>query len=176
MAENAEPRKEIYELQYMLRKISQITGEIPLVTADGIYDDATREAVREFQRQNSLDPTGNVNKETWDKIFQKYKKSVYASSIGEPIYPFTDPSYNSVIGEKSDIIMLMQIILSALSIIYDDFEDIKITGVNDEQTISAVKRFQGYHGLPQTGVLDKRTWDSAAKSFNAYYNHPNYIS
>ena len=172
----AEPRKEIYELQYMLRKISQITGEIPLITPDGIYDDQTREVVRDFQRQNSLEPTGNINKETWDKIFEKYKESVYASSMGEPIYPFTDPSYNSVSGEQSDIIILMQLILSALSVIYDDFDEIEITGINDEKTINAVKRFQGYHGLPQTGVLDKRTWDAAAKSFNAYYNHPNYTS
>ena len=160
----------------MLRKISQITGEIALLTPDGRYDDKTREVVRDFQRQNSLDPTGNVNKETWDAIFEKYKESVYSTSVGEPIYPFTDPSYNSAIGERSDIIMLMQLILSALSVVYDDFEDIAITGVNDEQTVSAVKRFQGYHGLPQTGVLDKRTWDAAAKSFNAYYNHPNYTS
>lgn len=170
----AEPTKEIYELQYMLRKIALATGEIPLITPDGIYDAVTREAVRAFQAQSSLPPTGNVNKETWDKIFEKYSRSVYATTMGEPIYPFTDPSYTSAPGERSDIITLIQLILSALSIIYDDFEDIAITGVNDEATVAALKRFQSYHGLPETGVLDKRTWDAAAKSFNAYYNHPNY--
>ena len=140
----AEPTKEIYELQYMLRKISQITGEI--------------------------------NKETWDKIFTKYKESIYKTTMGEPIYPFTDPMYTSTLGEKSDIITLIQLILSALSVIYDDFEEIAITGINDEATVSALKRFQSYHGLAETGVLDKRTWDAAAKSFNAYYNHPDYTS
>ena len=69
---------------------------------------------------------------------------------------------------------MIQLILSALSVIYDDFEEIEITGVNDEKTVAALKRFQGYHGLPETGILDKRTWDAAAKSFNAYYNNPLY--
>ena len=172
----AESTKEIYEFQYMLRKIALTTGEIPLITPDGIYDAVTREAVRAFQTQNSLPPTGNVNKETWDSIFEKYKESVYASSMGEPIYPFTDPSYTSSDGEKSDIIILIQLILSALSVIYDDFEEVTITGVNDEATVAALKRFQSYHQLPETGVLDKRTWDAAAKSFNAYYNDTNYTA
>ena len=172
----AEPTKEVYELQYMLRKIAQITGEIPLVNTDGIYGADTREAVRIFQAQNGLAPTGEVDRTVWDKIFERYKESVYAAAQGEPIYAFPSPSYTSRAGEKSDIITLIQLILSSLSVIYDDFEEIEITGENDEKTVAALKRFQGYHGLAQTGLLDKRTWDAAAKSFNAYYNNPHYSS
>jgi peptidoglycan hydrolase-like protein with peptidoglycan-binding domain len=72
--------------------------------------------------------------------------------------------------------VLIQLILSALAVVYDDFEDIVISGVNDEDTRAALKRFQGYNGLEQTGVLDKRTWDAAAKSFNAYYNNHRYTA
>ena len=172
----AEPTKEVYELQYMLRKIAQITGEIPLVNTDGIYGADTREAVRIFQSQNGLPPTGEVDKDTWDKIFEKYKESVYSVAQAEPIYPFPYPSYTSREGERSDIITLIQLMLSSLSIIYDDFEDIEITGINDEKTVDALKRFQSYHGLPETGALDKRTWDAAARSFNTYYNNPYYSS
>jgi len=172
----AEPTKEVYELQYMLRKIAQITEEIPLVNTDGIYGALTREAVRVFQRQSGLAPTGEVDKTTWDKIFEKYKETVYATAQGEPIYPFPYASYTSQSGEKSDTIILIQLMLSALSVIYDDFEEIEITGENDEKTVAALKRFQAYHGLDETGVLDKRTWDAAAKSFNSYYNNPLYNS
>ena len=172
----AEPMKEVYELQYMLRKIAEITGELPLVNTDGIYGEATREAVRYFQAQNGLAPTAEVDRQTWDKIFERYKESVYSVAQGEPIYPFPSPSYISQSGERSDIITLIQLILSSLSIIYDDFEEIEVTGVNDEKTVAALKRFQSYHGLPETGMLDKRTWDSAAKSFNAYYGNPHYSS
>ena len=70
----AEPTKEVYELQYMLRKIAQITGIIPLVNTDGIYGADTREAVRSLQSQNGLSPTGEVDKATWDKIFEIYKR------------------------------------------------------------------------------------------------------
>ena len=170
----AEPTKEVYELQYMLRKIAQITGIIPIINTDGIYGADTREAVRKIQSQSGISPTGEVNRETWDKIFEIYKESVYSAAQGEPIYAFPYPAYTSRAGERSDIITLIQLILSSLSVIYDDFEEIEITGVNDEKTVAALKRFQGYHGLPETGVLDKRTWDAAAKSFNAYYNNPHY--
>lgn len=170
-----EHKKAIYELQYMLRKIEQITGDIPAIIPDGIYGEETREVVREIQRRNALAPTGEVDEQTWNAIFQLYQESIYSVSVGEPIYPFKDPSYASVEGEQSDMIILVQLILSALSVIYDDFEDITITGVNDEKTIDAVKRFQGYNGLPQTGVLNKRTWDAAAKSFNEYYDNSNYV-
>lgn len=172
----AQPTKEVYELQYMLRKIAQITGEIPLLNTDGIYGADTRETVRYFQSQNGLAPTGEVDRATWDKIFERYKENVYSAAQGEPIYPFPSPGYTSQSGEKSDVITLIQLILSSLSVIYDDFEEIEITGENDAKTIASLKRFQGYHGLPETGVLDKRTWDAAAKSFNAYYNHPHYSS
>ncbi len=171
----AEPSKEVYELQYMLRKIAQVTGEIPLVNPDGIYGEDTREAVRSFQSQNGISPNGEVDKRTWDAIFEKYKESIYMTSRPEPIYPFS-PSYATQSGEKSDIIVLIQLILSALAVVYDDFEDIVITGEKDEVTVEALKRFQGYNGLPQTGILDRRTWDAAAKSFNAYYNNKNYTA
>jgi peptidoglycan hydrolase-like protein with peptidoglycan-binding domain len=177
MEENmVEPTKEVYELQYMLRKIAQITGVIPPVNTDGIYGADTREAVRALQAQSGLSPTGEVDKATWDRIFEIYKESVYSAAQGEPIYAFPSPSYTSRAGERSDVITLIQLILSALSVIYDDFEDIEITGVNDEKTVAALKRFQSYHGLPETGALDKRTWDAAARSFNAYYNNPYYSS
>lgn len=170
-----EPKKEIYEFQYMLRKIAQVTGDIPVIIPDGIYGEETRDVVRDIQRRNALAPTGEVDEQTWNAIFQLYQESIYSVSAGEPIYPFKDPSYNSEAGEKSDMIVLVQLILSALSVIYDDFEDIAITGVNDEKTIDAVKRFQGYNGLPQTGILNKRTWDAAAKNFNEYYDNVDYI-
>ncbi len=170
-----EPSKEVYELQYMLRKIAQVTGEIPLINHDGIYGEDTRAAVRAFQAQNGLPANGEVNKQVWDAIFEKYKESVYLTSRPEPIYPFST-SYATVPGEKSDIIVLIQLILSALAVVYDDFEDVVITGEKDDATVEALKRFQGYNGLPRTGVLDRRTWDAAAKSFNAYYNNSNYTA
>lgn len=37
-------------------------------TVDGIYDQETKRAVREFQRENDLRPTGVVNRKTWAKI------------------------------------------------------------------------------------------------------------
>lgn len=170
------PKREVYELQHMLRKISLSTGELPLVNTDGIYDDTTREAVSAFQNQASLPVTSEVDRATWDKIFEKYKKCMYMTSGGDPIYPFPSVDYVANSEEQTDFVMIMQVILSALSLVYDDFEDVKITGVYDNTTKNAVKRFQAYHKLEPNGILDKNTWNTAARSFNTHFSHRHYAS
>lgn len=169
-------KKEIYELQHMLRKIALTTGEIPLVNPSGVYDQSTIKTVEAFQKLNSIKPCKTVNTETWEKIFEKYKECMFKTSKGEPIYPYPSCDYEVKGYEKSDFIMIVQIVLSSLSIVYDDFDDVKITGIYDETTKNAVKRFQGYHGLEQNGIMDKITWDVAARSFNTHFANCHYAS
>ena len=59
-------------LQYMLRMISQFIPAIPSVEIDGIYGNSTREAVLAFQRRFGLDPTGEVDPDTWDEVYDQY--------------------------------------------------------------------------------------------------------
>lgn len=59
-------------LQYMLSVLSTYIPEIPNLTVDGIYGNATRAAVIAAQRRFGLPETGIVDPLTWDEIYDQY--------------------------------------------------------------------------------------------------------
>ena len=59
-------------LQYMLAVLSEYIPQIPPVTVDGIYGEATRSAVLAAQRRFRLPETGTVGEATWDAIYSQY--------------------------------------------------------------------------------------------------------
>jgi len=59
----------VEQLQYMLTVLREFIAEIPPVTRSGVYDIATRDAVRAFQRFEGLPVTGAVDAQTWDALY-----------------------------------------------------------------------------------------------------------
>ena len=59
----------VEQLQYMLTVLREFIAEIPPVTRSGVYDIATRDAVRAFQRFVGLPVTGAVGAQTWDALY-----------------------------------------------------------------------------------------------------------
>ena len=70
---NRQKRLHILELQRYLHKISEKTGSIPLIFPDGIYGSETRNAVRQFQKNNGLSETGDTDIRTWEMIVSEYR-------------------------------------------------------------------------------------------------------
>ena len=64
--------EKVRQLQYMLSVLSNYIREIPPVTVDGIFGQATRAAVLAAQRRFRLPETGNVDAATWDEIYDQY--------------------------------------------------------------------------------------------------------
>ena len=54
-------------VQYLLEQLERLYL-FPDYQASGIYDDLTEAYVRDFQRRNLIDPTGEVDRETWDAM------------------------------------------------------------------------------------------------------------
>ncbi len=59
-------------LQNMLSTLSYYIPEIPPLTVDGIFGNATRAAVLAAQRRFRLPETGSVDAATWDAIYEQY--------------------------------------------------------------------------------------------------------
>ena len=59
-------------LQYMLSVLSSAIPSIPPITIDGVYGQATRNAVLAAQRRFGLPETGTVGQQTWDEIYDQY--------------------------------------------------------------------------------------------------------
>lgn len=64
--------EKVRQLQYMLSVLSAYISEIPPLTQDGIYGQATRAAVLAAQRRFRLPETGIVDAATWDEIYDQF--------------------------------------------------------------------------------------------------------
>ncbi len=62
-------------LQFMLAELGRDYDLIEGLERTGVYDDATEEAVREFQEKNLLPVTGTVDKSTWNSIVRQYNRT-----------------------------------------------------------------------------------------------------
>ncbi|MBE6626411.1 MAG: hypothetical protein E7628_04430 [Ruminococcaceae bacterium] len=155
------------ELQRMLRYLSFAYDEEPLrVRVNGEYDKATSDAVRYYQGINGIPVSGNTDMLTWDMITKEYRDE-FMRRAPVYIYPIPrDPNYTSVAGERSDVIMILQIILGALRQNYD-YNPPPISGVYGRETADAVRDYQRVNGLPATGEADRETWHRLSEEYNA---------
>ena len=62
----------VRQIQEELDRVAQVYTSIPRIQADGIYGEATKNAVTEFQRIFDLPQTGIIDFSTWYKISQIY--------------------------------------------------------------------------------------------------------
>jgi len=61
-------------------------------------------------------------------------------------------------------------VLKELDISYDEMADVEITGRFTPNTARAVKDFQRIQGLPQTGEVDRTTWNALADTYNREFD------
>ena len=59
-------------LQYLLAVVSQFYVSLPGVAVDGVFGEETRQAVIALQRDAGLEPTGRVDRETWDVLVERF--------------------------------------------------------------------------------------------------------
>ena len=79
----------VEHLQYMLRVLSEYIPEIPPVQIDGIFGNATRNAVLAAQRRFDLPQTGIVNAATWDEIYDQFSGIETISWRDPETFPYT---------------------------------------------------------------------------------------
>lgn len=80
----------VEHLQYMLSVLSAYIPEIPPVTIDGIFGNATRAAVIAAQHRFGLPQTGIVDFATWDEIYDQFSGIENTTLRGEENFPYTE--------------------------------------------------------------------------------------
>lgn len=151
----------IQELQRYLHDISYYDPNIPRIIPDGIYGNETADAVRAFQRQYGLSDNGETNPATWERIVEVYREFVETLAQSLDVFP---RDVGKIIGEGDDglPVLVIQSILLTLSSEYPDIPPVTITGVYNAETMRAVREFQKIAGLPQTGDVNRVTWNMLA--------------
>ena len=75
----------IRSLQSMLRLLQRHAGKPTTVVPDGIFGPETARAVREFQQQNGLPVTGELDRRTWQHMVRLYAQTVGDGTGSYPV-------------------------------------------------------------------------------------------
>ncbi len=148
-------------IQYYLGVISYFDNEIPNVTVDNVFGPTTKASVTAFQQKYGLEPTGIVDRDTWNKILEIYdvtKASIPSEylSVSYEIYPgryLTD-------GIEGDDVRTLQQFLQRAATKNPSIPAVNITGTFDAETEAAVKAAQNIAGLPVNGEVGPLTWNA----------------
>ncbi len=162
---------EVKIIQTQLNRISQNYPAIPKIRLEnGLFGSDTEEAVRSFQEIFSLPVTGTVDKATWYAIKRYYNGVKQLAelvsegvTIEEATLPY--PTEGLRLGMQGSEIRTLQYYLDIISYFNPALEIIPINGVFDQRTEQAVKAFQRFYGLPETGFVDEETWNLIFKIY-----------
>lgn len=168
-------RQAILNLQRYLRQLSFFDTRLPELPLDGIFESETREAVEIFQQNNGLPVTGEADRATWDAIYIAYVKSVAQHAKPLPVDVFSRTPDADVIrrGAVGFHVAAVQYMLNEVLLFYSNYPGMDADGNYDEQTMDAVRLFQGYSALPQTGEVDLETWNRLTNFYNEQVRHTN---
>ena len=160
----------IRNIQRYLRQLSYTDISIPAVPIDGILSSATQEAIAAFQKKHSLTQSGIADKETWDKLYAEYITSLAANSPPYPLYlfPRVPDGYYISKGDEYFLVSIIQLLLNELSIVYDSFSTLAVSGIYDESTEKNIRDFQSKNNLVTSGNTDKMTWNKLVEAYQNY--------
>lgn len=160
-------RAAIRNLQRYLRQLSFFDPDIPPLPLSGLWDPDTRAALIAFQQKNGLVTTGVADEKTWNLLYEQYLASVDEKSppARMPIYPRLPERESLRPGDVGFPVTAVQYMLDELTLEYEGLEGVPQNGIYGQETAQAVRAFQRRNLLPETGEVDKKTWDALVRSY-----------
>ena len=157
--------EEVRQLQLRLNRIGQNYPTITNISeTNGVFGVQTERAVRDFQRIFNLEEDGIVGKATWYKIINVYNGVKRLSELNsEGISPEeVRRQFETVLqrGSYGVGVGSLQALLDALSGSIPELPPLSVDLIFGPQTEEAVRAFQSLYGLPETGEVDRATWNA----------------
>ena len=165
--------RDVEQIQIKLNRISRNFPGIPKISPqDGFFDTGTTEAVRKFQEVFDLTPDGIVGKATWYRInfiYNAVKKLFELNSEGLRISEL-ETTFSETLkeGDESVGVLTLQYYLNYIGLFLPTVSSPNIDGVFGSDTRASVLSFQRAYGLPETGEVDRLTWDNIENVYFSY--------
>ena len=156
-------RQHIRELQQFLFGISHYNVRIPVIIPDGIYGAETAGAIKIFQQEYGLMPTGEVDRYTWDKLADVHRE-IFINIIRPDAF-----RKNSLLipGSAGPVVYLVKVMLNTISDRYDNIPPLGLTGIYDEPTEKSVNMFKEVTGDRNNYEgIDAELWNEIVSAFN----------
>lgn len=142
-------------LQYELNQVANNYPSIPKISdPNGLFGEDTVAAVKALQGIFNLSVDGIVGPETWYTL--KYAYESVKGIEQEALVQFKDSLKE---GDQNILVKSLQYYLRLIGCYFPDLPMIDITGFYGPETTAATLAFQTKYGLPQTGIVDLKTWE-----------------
>ena len=146
-------------VQYYLAVIGYFFDDLPQISINGQFDEATRDAVFTFQNKYGLPVTGVVDRVTWNQLTRVYTSLL--QDLPAEYREFANEIYPGrflVLGDTGDYVITIQNNLQKISAVDPTIPPVTITGTFDEQTQAAVFALQRQLGLEESGAIGPVLW------------------
>ncbi len=157
----------VRSLQEALYGLTRDDSTQPTLIPDGNFGPETTAAVRNFQRKNGLADTGNVDRETWNRIFEAYYRNLLEQSQPVAIVPFRQGPISLPVGSESGAVGLIQSMLWCLSRRFQNVQAVPVTFVLDEETLRQIQNVQRIGGGQPSDTLTSEAWNQVVLVYNA---------
>ena len=161
-----DPDGSIRELQRYIRNISLERSDVPTSAVDGFYDSVTASAVTAVQRSLGLPATGVTDLATWNAMRDESAAILARRAPAAQAGRFSPPESVLGAGDSGDVVLMLQIMLTAAAHRFPAIPEPELTGRYDSATEISVTAFQRAADLPVSAVTDKETWDAIADTYN----------
>ncbi len=160
---DAQKQEHIEEILTYLYEIALRDSRIPIVLPAQEFSEEAALAVRAYQQAYGLPVTGEIDDDTWNSIVETYRDKMEGTV---PLVVFPSGSFLLQEGDRGELVYLVQVLLRLIGDYYSNLTQPALSGVFDAETAEAVRNLQAVSALPQTGSLDRRTWDRLAALVN----------
>ncbi len=172
--------RDVELLQRRLNRISVNFPGIPKIyPADGLFDKSTTDSVKEFQRVFGLAEDGLVGKNTWYSIQSVYNavKRLYELNSEGLTLADLSTEYPAQLSEGSEGegVLVLQYYLNYIANYVPTVLSVTIDGSFGQATKNSVISFQRTYGLPQTGVVNRVTWNKIQEIYYSQVRNIPYI-
>lgn len=164
--------EDVRTIQRQLNRIGDNYPAIPKIQqTDGIFTPETEEAVRKFQQIFNLEQDGIVGEATWYKIKYLYVSVKRLSELETEGIALSEVSriFPGALrpGDTGNYVRVLRYYLGVLGYFDPDLPILPLGNTFDEQTENAVRAVQRKNGLPETGIVDRDTWNAIVRSYAA---------
>ena len=166
---------DVVVIQVELNRIAQNYPAIPkLQNVDGIFGSRTEASVIRFQEIFGLEPDGIVGRATWYALVRLYTAVTALSELrsqGQRFYAISWQYPDALRrGDTGSKVEQLQYMLSVLSSFIPEIAPLTIYGIFGPATENSVRAAQRRFNIPETGIVDRETWDEIYYQFSGIEN------
>lgn len=168
MEQERQSAPSIRDLQHMLDRLSRRFPQLPRLSETGVFDELTLEAVMVFQRDFGLPVTGAVDHDTWYAVVEAYRNDLLHYGAPSLLRVLPDGEFRAGAGQSGEPVRIAQAMLCALSRSLANFPQCQTSQVNEGGTLHDLRQLQKLAGLPETGELNRATWEFLTRLYHIY--------